>query len=401
MSDGSKNHNDFLGDENNDNNNNVGLQEDPREEERIANFSNTRSRANCPTASASCGSTCGTTSCTSSTIDASNAVTLSGSLFCAETEDSSAFCWSLTAENRSTRSISCVSLSLDIRSYQNDQPFVLGPGIFATATYSIVPPASLTGGTINASYAGTGVFYTINALPPGTWLFTVCATFANPQPALVETRILASPFSLRARYAGQCEASVSVAEVVLVSCGDCCNGIPPENAADEPINTMITYSGKGTAGFSVPDVVHNVTSIGFAQTMSTATSATAVVSGLEIAPNVDNIAFRVAQDGFLQNLQVGVQIPAQVVASDGTLTVSVFTADGSLGVAPTFTEQAFSVAFPLTAATIATGTFVQGEDATNQIAVNKGDYVLLGIFYETSGDGVGLVVSLNGSLILT
>ena len=53
---------------------------------------------------------------------------LSGTLTCTVTQEQALYCWNLIVDNCTGRVAQNVDLCLDVRSLQNDAPFVLGPG---------------------------------------------------------------------------------------------------------------------------------------------------------------------------------------------------------------------------------------------------------------------------------
>ena len=77
-------------------------------------------------------------------------ITLSGAASCTETDIQVIYCWNLVVENCDCQALGKSTLSFDIRSFQTDSVFSIGPGIFSTATYSITAESGVTG-TPNAS----------------------------------------------------------------------------------------------------------------------------------------------------------------------------------------------------------------------------------------------------------
>ena len=156
--------------------------------------------------------TCGKPTCCTPPLDV---LTLSGSEERTETEIDINYCWTLIVDNETNKCLACATLLLDIRSFQTNAAFSVGPGVFASASYTITPPDGLVG-TVNALYAGTGTFYTTHNLPPGESLFTVCATFTKPAPILDFTTLLPAVFTVKGLQNGPCSNVLTVNETVSI-----------------------------------------------------------------------------------------------------------------------------------------------------------------------------------------
>lgn len=149
---------------------------------------------------------------------------LSGTQSCMTTDDEQIYCFHLTVQNNSGLLLQNVQLSLDIFSYQADLPFILGPGQFATATYVLdtVVPGTLP----TIPYAGTGVFYTVTALPLGTTTYSICAVFDLPSAFIGFTRLLPATFSATPRIMSSigCKQSIPRRTTFFVQPSSCGNG---------------------------------------------------------------------------------------------------------------------------------------------------------------------------------
>lgn len=199
---------------------------------------------------------------------------LSGTQACTTTATEKIYCWNLIVENCSNAALLNVLLTLDIRSFQTDQPFQIGPGVFGpalppTATYTIVADADVTG-TANIAYAGTGTFYTATKLPKGASNFTVCATFALPEPVLAFTQVLPSPFSVKPRSSNfaSCSDDAPTTETVFISPSECqmcpvCPAIVEWNqtVTNEPPNPCVDCSVDGRLRFALETTTGCITHI--------------------------------------------------------------------------------------------------------------------------------------------
>ncbi len=148
-------------------------------------------------------------------------VTLSGTAFCTETDLQTVFCWDLVVNNCEGQ-LGKTTLSFDIRSFRNDMPFSIGPGVFATATYSITAESGVNG-TVNTAYAGTGVFYTVISLPSGSTTFTICAAFEKNNPTLCISQLSPSVFTLRSTAGSACRKNIQISAFIAApdNCATC------------------------------------------------------------------------------------------------------------------------------------------------------------------------------------
>lgn len=199
---------------------------------------------------------------------------LSGTQSCTTTATEKIYCWNLIVENCSNAALNNVQLALDIRSFQTDQPFQIGPGVFGpalppTATYLIAADPDVTG-TANTGYGGTGTFYTASKLPKGASDFTVCATFALPSPTLAFTQVLPSPFSVKPQSSNfaTCSDDTPTTETVFVSPSECqmCPVCPAivewdQMVTNEPPNPCVDCSVDGRLRFALETTTGCITHI--------------------------------------------------------------------------------------------------------------------------------------------
>lgn len=212
-----------------------------------------------------------------------DALRLSGSVTRSETDTDVAYCWLLTVDNKTSKDIVCASISLDIRSYQTNQVFSIGPGIFSTATYTITPPAGVTGNVI-LNYAGNGIFYIAKQLPPGESLFTLCAVFAKPAPDLEFTVLQHSIFSVSGKQTSQCNGVQTINESTLID--------PIDNGGDNP-TTVIAASqvtnDSDVSGATVRDALNTINAFIAAPALAANQIANdSTISGLTVQDALNN-----------------------------------------------------------------------------------------------------------------
>lgn len=122
------------------------------------------------------------------------------------------FCWHFCIINDSNQNLCDTDFSFAIRSYQTNEPFTLGPGIFASdpgPSYSV--STTLASGKFVDTYNGTGVFYENAVVQPGSFSLTLCAAFSKDEyeeALLDKTRLLTSIFSAKAQIRTKCGSKI-------------------------------------------------------------------------------------------------------------------------------------------------------------------------------------------------
>lgn len=174
-------------------------------------------RGNC--GNGNCGSNGSSSTSLASCQDGSSAcaIKLSGSVMCMETEEETIFCWNLLVDNCQTEQLCKVALSLDVRSFFTNEPYAPGPGIFATATWSVTAESGLMP-VIDPAYQGTGQFLTIKTLPQGRTAFTLCAVFPRCTADLLFMKMLASVFTLKATLGRSNITTVNISNYIAPTC---------------------------------------------------------------------------------------------------------------------------------------------------------------------------------------